>query len=479
MLVIPGIVVAGTTSGVGKTTISLAMMYGLEKKGFRVQPFKIGPDYIDPTYHNIITNRKSRNLDVWLMGKQGVVESYRRNSIDADFAILEGVMGLYDGIDGKSNFASTAHVSKILDLPIILVIDARKAARSVAAIAFGFIKFKRNINIAGIILNNLASERHLKYIKDAFESSIKIPIVGNIFNNKKVTYNERHLGLVPTMELNSEDKKSIVSNVRFISENIDFDKLIQFLTNQGKAKTNVTRAKNYSSKEVNEHKKKSRDLMPSTKILVALDKSFNFYYQDNLDILSKRIKLEFFSPIDDSDISSDCAGLILGGGFPEVIADMLEKNSRIMNKIKKLADEGMPIYAECGGLMYLTKSISGFRGTKRKYKMVGIFDAETVMTGKLTLGYTEGKVVDNQSFLKRSRQIKGHEFHYSTVIPHNKDVNMIYKLKRGKGIIDGMDGLCYRNCVASYMHTHFIGSNIPNEFVDSCIKYAKLKIIPG
>ena len=473
MLEIPGIVVAGTTSGVGKTTISMAIMYGLEKKGFRIQPFKIGPDYIDPSYHNIITKRKSRNLDVWLMGKQGLIESYRENTIDADIAILEGVMGLYDGIDGKNNFASTAHVSEILDLPIILVVDAKKAARSVAAMAFGFIKFKRNIKIVGIILNNLASERHLKYIKDAFDSNIKIPIIGNIFNNKKITYNERHLGLIPSIELGLKDKKSIVTNIRFISENIDFNKLIQFLESQNKSRINTTRPSNSFSMKFKGYKTTARDHKSSTKILVALDKSFNFYYQDNLDILSRKIKLEFFSPIDDVDISPDCAGLILGGGFPEIIADRLERNSRMRNNIKKLADQSMPIYAECGGLMYLTKSISGFRGTKRKYKMVGLFDADTLMTGKLTLGYTEGNVIENQSFLKNSRQIKGHEFHYSKVIPYNKDMKLIYKLKRGKGIIDGMDGLYDRNCVASYMHTHFIRSNISKEFIDSCLKYSK------
>ena len=473
MLAIPGIVVAGTTSGVGKTTISMAIMYGLEKKGFRIQPFKIGPDYIDPSYHSMITKRKSKNLDVWLMGKQGLIESYKTNSIDADFAILEGLMGLYDGMGGINNFASTAHVSEILGLPIILVVDAKKAARSVAAIALGFIKFKRKINISGIILNNLASERHLKYIKDAFDSNIKIPIVGNIFNNKNITYNERHLGLVPSMELNLEHKKSIVSNISIVSESIDFDKLIYFLENQNKASIYSSKLNNSISNDLDGNKKAVRSPNPSTKILVALDKSFNFYYQDNLDILSRKVRLEFFSPTDDVDISPDCAGLILGGGFPEVIADQLEKNSGMRNKIKRLADKGMPIYAECGGLMYLTKSISGFRDTKRKYKMVGLFDADTLMTRKLTLGYTEGNVIKNHSFLSNVRQIKGHEFHYSMVIPQNKDMKMIYKLKRGKGIIDSMDGFYDQNCVASYMHTHFIRSNIPNGFVDSCLKYSK------
>ncbi len=473
MLRIPGIVIAGTNSGVGKTTISMAIMHGLERRGYKIQPFKIGPDYIDPSYHNIITRRKSRNLDVWLMGKQGLIESYSENSTNADLAVLEGVMGLYDGISGKNNFASTAHVSEVLDLPIILVVDAKKAARSVAAIALGFIKFSKKIKIRGIILNNLASERHLKYVTDAFDSNIKLPIIGNIFNNKKITYNERHLGLVPGLELNSEDEKSIIVNTRLISESIDYDKLIQIIKLQNKIKSNMSKTNKSFGKGFDGLKSQGKQHISSTKILVALDKSFNFYYQDNLDILSKKVQIEFFSPIDDSNIPADCAGIVLGGGFPEVIADKLEKNSGMRIKLKKLAEDGIPIYAECGGLMYLTKSISGYENTKRKYRMVGLFDADTLMTGKLTLGYTEGSLVGNQSFLQNIRKIKGHEFHYSKVTPHGKDLKMMYKLKRGKGIIDGMDGLNEQNCVASYMHTHFIGSKISKGFIYSCLKYIK------
>jgi cobyrinic acid a,c-diamide synthase len=472
---IPGIVIAGTTSGVGKTTISMAIMYGLEKRGYKIQPYKIGPDYIDPSYHNIITKRKSRNLDVWLMGKPGLIKSYYKNSKDADITVLEGVMGLYDGINGKNNFASTAHISEILDLPVVLVVDARKAARSVAAIVYGFIKFSRNIKISGIILNNLASERHLKFVTDAFDSSIKLPIIGNIYNNKKLTYHERHLGLIPGMELNSEDEKSIVVKTRSISENIDYDNLIQIIEKHHKSTLHESNTTKSFSNGFDENKSQINQHASKPKILVALDKSFNFYYQDNLDLLSERVQIEFFSPIADTSISPECAGIILGGGFPEVIADKLEKNSEMKKKIKKLVDDGIPIYAECGGLMYLTKSISGFENRKRKYKMAGIFDADTLMTGKLTLGYTEGQLIHNQSFLKSMRQIKGHEFHYSMVIPQCKDIKMIYRLKKGKGIIDGKDGFSEQNCVASYMHIHFINSHISKNFTYSCLEYMRKK----
>jgi len=199
---VPGVVIAGTNSGVGKTTISLAILHGLISRGYNVQPFKIGPDYIDPSYHNVISKRTSRNLDIWLMGKQGLIDSYIKNTLDTDFAVLEGVIGLYDGLSGKNNFASTAHISEILGLPIILIIDAKKAARSLAAVILGFLKFESKIKIAGIIINNLASEKHWKYVKEAIDTKIRLPIIGSIFRKPNAAYMERHLGLIPSLELN-------------------------------------------------------------------------------------------------------------------------------------------------------------------------------------------------------------------------------------------------------------------------------------
>lgn len=201
LLNIPGIVVSGVTSGVGKTTITMAIIHGLQRKGYSVQPFKIGPDYIDPSYHNAISKKRSKNLDVWLMGRKGIIESFFNSTQDSDFTVFEGVMGLFDGLSGRDNFASTAHVSRILDIPIVLVVDARKAARSLAATALGFIKFDRQIKISGIIINHIASERHLKYITEAFQNKVKVPIIGTIFSNRENKLQERHLGLIPTMEI--------------------------------------------------------------------------------------------------------------------------------------------------------------------------------------------------------------------------------------------------------------------------------------
>ena len=224
---IPGVILAGVTSGVGKTTIAMAIIHGLQKKGYKVQPFKIGPDYIDPSYHNAIAKKSSKNLDVWLMGKQGIMESFFNSTKDSDFTVIEGVMGLFDGLSGKNNYASTAHVSKIIDIPLILVVDARKTARSLAAITLGFVKFDRKVKIAGVIINHIASERHLKYIMEAFQSKIKIPIVGKIFNSKDAKLQERHLGLVPTRELGHNSIGSIIENAKKVSKDIDIEKVVE------------------------------------------------------------------------------------------------------------------------------------------------------------------------------------------------------------------------------------------------------------
>ena len=472
---IPRVIISGVTSGVGKTTIAMAIIYGLQKKGYKVQPFKIGPDYIDPTYHNSIAKKASKNLDIWLMGKQGIFESFFTSTKDSDFAVLEGVMGLFDGLSGKNNYASTAHISQILNTPVILVIDARKTARSLAAITLGFIKFDKKIKIAGIIINHIASERHLKYISEAFQSKIKVPIVGKIFNNKDSKIQERYLGLIPTKELNSHNIYSIIENAKKTSQDIDIEKVIEIGNGSNNNRLKIKEEEAYKKQFLHYSEKiKKKSNEKRIKISIALDKSFNFYYKDNLEILQKKARIEFFSPIDNNSLAVDSNGIIIGGGFPEIIADALEKNSSMKKDILKLAQNNIPLYAECGGLMYLTKSISGYRNkNKKKYKMVGLFDAETIMTGKLTLGYTEAILNDNKTIFGNIKKLRGHEFHYSDIINNNKDLKLIYTLKKGKGIIDGYDGFYSNNCIASYMHTHFINSKISNNFIKSCQNYSK------
>ena len=451
------IVIAGVTSGVGKSTIAAAIMYALKRKGFVVQPFKVGPDFIDPSYHTYVTGRQSRNLDIWMMRKSGVLQCFNSCCFDADFGVIEGAMGLFDGVSGKDDFGSTAHVARLLDSSIILVIDAAKAARSIAAIALGFIRFSKSLKIAGIILNNVAGQRHATFISDAFAGKIKVPIVGIIERNKKIRMEERHLGLIPTAALEDKKKRAIIRSAKYAAEQIDLDKIRDVWNEPSEVR----------NKQSTAHLSTGR-----LKVAVALDESFNFYYADNLDALrNQRVNLLFFSPVHDCTLPEDISGIIIGGGFPEVLSEKLSTNHSMKMSILKAAENGTPIYAECGGLMYLTRSIGeyelGRRSTKRwkKKKMVGLIDADTFMTQKLTLNYTNANC--NASPFSNMSNIRGHEFHYSRIRNIAGDAKFAYTMIRGNGVDGKKDGFKVHNCLASYMHIHFADTRLPRQLVES------------
>ena len=438
----PRLVVGGATSGVGKTSITSAIIYGIKKHGYSVQPFKVGPDYIDPSYLSAISKNDAKNLDVWLMGESELVQSFVRNSA-SDVSIIEGVMGYYDGFGGKTNYASTHHVASLLKAPTVLVLDASKAARSIAATALGFAKFHRNSRIIGIILNKIGSKKHEKMCRQAL-ANLKVPILGSILKNSE-SLESRHLGLIPVREQKSLQNK-IRKVSREISDTIDIDKIIQI-------------CKNVPQLPKAQPKKFKK---PTVTVSVALDSSFNFYYHDNLAALRREgAKLKFFSPVSDKKIPA-CDLIYIGGGFPEVLGQSLERNTTMRKLIKKYAEEGMPIYAECGGLMYLTKSISL---GKKRYKMVGLFDAETQMTKKMTLNYTEGRIRSN-CLVSIPARFRAHEFHYSKIRNLPKDARLVYDLKIGEGIDGKKDALSEYNTLASYCHLYFdsakYASNILN-----------------
>jgi len=456
----PTLIIAGTTSSVGKTTISLAIMYALKyKKGFSVQPFKIGPDFIDPSYHKIITGRESRTLDAWMMGNNGIISTLQNTAIDVDVAIIEGVMGLFDGLSGKTDFASTAYVAKILNIPVILVIDAAKAARSIAAMAFGYLHFDRRLKISGIILNNVSGPKHARYITEACKSKIKVPILGIVQRDNELRMDERHLGLIPTDELDYTKKSKIMKVAKKVSEEIYYDKIVSLFKLKKSKFTEIV--------------KKSQPSISKLKIGVALDNSFNFYYNENLNSLRNlRAEITFFSPLNDNHIPIDVSGLMLGGGFPEVMADKLHSNQSMRKSIKTAVEQGMPIYGECGGLMYLTKSIAGYRDFKKPFKMVGIIDANTIMTGRLTLNYTQADMTSN--LFGNIQNIRGHEFHYSKIENIPQDSKYVYNMKRGSGIDGGKhDGVLIYNSIASYMHLHFYDTRFPNKWIKFCIDFER------
>ena len=451
-LQIPRVVLAGATSGVGKTSITCAIIHALQKKGYSVQPFKVGPDYIDPSYLSTISGKNTVNLDVWLMGKNQLLDSFVSNS-RSDISVIEGVMGFYDGFGGDSNVASTHHVSSITKSPVILILDASKTARSIAAVTLGFIKFHNNSRIRGIILNKIGSKKHEILCRQALEKT-KLPIIGVIPKNPEIDLKSRHLGLIPTVEDTALEQK-IKKISKIISDFLDIDKIIQITKDLPSLKT--LQRKNYKK--------------PITTIAVALDNSFNFYYRDNLEALKREgSKLTFFSPIHDKDLpKSD--GIYIGGGFPEILGDALEKNHSMKKRIKQFSEENHPVYAECGGLMYLTKSIDN---GKKKYKMIGLLDAETLMTKKMKLNYTQGKMIKSNVLSNKKHIFQSHEFHYSNLESISSDSKFAYELKIGEGIKNHLDGMLQYNTLASYGHLYFDRSDYAKSFVENCLKASRI-----
>jgi cobyrinic acid a,c-diamide synthase len=420
----------------------MGLMAALRQK-YRVQPFKVGPDFIDPGHHTRICGRASRNLDSFIMGENGVIETFSRASADTDFSIIEGVMGLYDGLDA-TEIASTAHIAKIINVPVLLVVDARGVSRSIAAVVKGFSEFD-NVNIQGIILNSTGSDRHVKLIRDSLTSArINIPIIGALPKNRELSIPSRHLGLHMAGE-NDPDAKLLSD---FIEKHIDMEAVKNI------ANTFIAPVAGL----------KDPDETFNVRLGIAQDSAFCFYYQDSLDALKRLgVELVFFSPMSDDLPKVD--GIYLGGGYPELYAKELEA-SRTHEEIKKVADNGMPIYGECGALLFLSKTLE----TDRTYKMAGILGAHSRMTDKLqALGYTEAQVVSDTPLSKKGTIIRGHEFHYS-ITECDRDAGFAYRLKRGKGINDGKDGLTEHDTLASYMHTHPAAVSF-SEFLRSCSRY--------
>jgi len=441
-LIIPRLVISGSTSGVGKTSITSAIIYGLKKRGYIIQPFKVGPDYIDPSYLNSISNNETKNLVVWLMGKNELLNTFVKNSI-SNISIIEGVMGYYDGFGGKTNHASTHHVATLLKAPVILILDASKTSRSIAATALGFTKFHKNSRISGIILNKIGSKKHDTLCRHALEN-LNIPIIGSIPKISNNTLESRHLGLIPVSEQKQLQKK-IKQVSKEIADYLDFEKIVKICKNV----EHLPKIKLQKFKKV------------KTSIAVALDSSFNFYYHDNIEALRREgAKIKFFSPLSDKKIPN-CDCIYIGGGFPEILGKKLSQNNAMKKSIKHAAENGTPIYAECGGLMYLTKSI---KNQNQKYKMIGLFDAETEMTKKMTLNYIDGRIISN-CLISSPRNFHAHEFHYSRITNIPKDAKFLYDLNIGEGISSNKDGISEYNVVASYCHLYFDSAKFASNII--------------
>jgi len=446
MTQVPGLVIAGTHSGCGKTTVSSGIMAALVKRGLKVQPFKVGPDFIDPSHHTRICGRPSCNLDPFMMGETGVQDTFASASQDSDIAIVEGVMGMYDGIDG-SDVSSTAHVARLLGAPVVLVVDVKGMSRSVNALIKGFTEFDPSIKIAGIIFNRVGSPRHADMIKE----SLHVPALGWIPRQDNLAVQSRHLGLVMAHESGSMQAFGTI-----IEETCDLDSIISVAG---------TTPGGFSQHHENLSLKSDEKKPSRAKIGVAFDEAFCFYYEDNLDRLrSSGAELIFFSPVN-GDLP-DVDALYLGGGYPELHLPALE-SSACTRQISKVVDDGMPVYAECGGLIYLTRQIT----TDRIYHLCGILPGVTEMTKRIqALNYVHGNCVSQSSFLPGGLAIRGHEFHYSR-IETDRDARFAFELLRGKGIESGKDGLYSGNAIGSYTHSYF-SQKFTSAFVDAAAHFA-------
>ncbi len=444
-----GFLIAGTASGVGKTTVALGLMNAFRKKGLRVQPFKVGPDFIDPGYHTLVTGLPSINLDSWMLPPAKVQETFSRRASQSGIAIVEGVMGLFDGLDGRSEEGSSAQVAKLLNLPVILVVDARAMARSAGAIVYGFENYDPRLNVAGIIFNRVGSPRHYEYLCEAVADRCKAQVLGYLSRLEALQLPERHLGLVTAGE--SGLTENFMNSLNHeIEHNVNINK-IEILSGVDIRSPDRSDAADPFGPEG----KKAVPL--GIRLAVARDEAFCFYYPDNLDLLLELgVEICHFSPMRDFSLPQNVDGIYLGGGYPELHAEQLAVNQTLRKQIKEAAEEGLPIYAECGGLMYLTRAIRDPEG--HAYEMVGLFPTEARMLKKRkALGYVEVCLTRDCLLGESGMTLRGHEYHYSE-LSHDllqEGIKGAYELISRRDKTTRREGYSYRNVLASYVHLHF------------------------
>jgi len=433
------LVVGGVGSDVGKTTVSTGLMGALARRGLRVQGFKVGPDYIDPTYHRLASGRPSYNIDTWLMGEAGVIETFASAMREADIGVVEGVMGLFDGSTPTSDAQSTSEVARLLRAPVILVVDVRGVGRSAAAQVLGYAKMAQGYIISGVVLNRVGGEGHTAICKRAIEEVTGIPVVGAIKYTPEIDLPSRHLGL----HLAQEEREKIRRIVDEVEGSVDLDRILSIAREAPPLGGLDGDAGGVGGAGV------------TVRVGVALDDAFAFYYEDNFRILRRLgAQLVFFSPERDQQ-PPDVDALYIGGGYPELKGESLEANASMRRSIKKLVEGGIPVYAECGGLMCLGRSIETADG--RRHTMVGVFDLDTALTRRLTIGYTELEATANTALTRVGETLRGHEFHYSEARNVSSDCRFAYKVKRGRGIVGGLDGCLSYEALGSYTHLHFAG----------------------
>ncbi len=436
--------------------------------GYTVAPFKVGPDFIDPGHHALVSSRTSYNLDSWMLSKAYNQTLFNEKSRGADIAVVEGVMGLFDGFDGNSEAGSTAQMAKWLGLPVLLVISARGKARSAAAIVKGFEEFDKDLKIAGVLFSKTGSERHYQYLKQAVEQHCQTRCVGHMPRNNAVVMPERHLGLVTAQEAGL-NKDTLAQLSTMVKDHVDLPGLIKGL--------DPVRISDQSLSLQKETPRNTGTGKEGPTIAVARDKAFCFYYPDNLEILERfNARLVEFSLLDDEALPENIDGIYLGGGYPEVHAEILARQKKLLDQIRAHSCSGMPIYGECGGFMVLCESLCSPDSQKR-YAMAGCFDLRVTMSDRLrSLGYREIRLKKDTIIGKKGDVLRGHEFHYSSLEQTDTRADNVYEVSSRAGQDIQLKGYQTANTLGSYLHLHF-GSNLScaAHFVKICADFKDTK----
>jgi cobyrinic acid a,c-diamide synthase len=441
-------------------------MAALKNRGLSIQPFKVGPDFIDPGYHEWICRVPSRNLDGWMLSKSYNLRTFYQQTTDKDIAVVEGVMGLYDGARSNSEEGSTAQIAKWLKAPVILVVDARGMSRSVAALVYGFEQYDKRTAIAGIILNRVGSEKHYRWLQEVIEQKCRAPVIGYLPRDLAISIPERHLGLVTSTE-NRLDKRYVRKLSNLVEQYID----LKLLLKQAGLVSAEKCSARFTKKVVVIPKQKK-----TVRIGLARDEAFCFYYRDNLDMLKQcGARLLYFSPLKDTVLPDNLEGIYLGGGYPELFASQLEKNVLMRRAIKQFGIGGGVMYAECGGLMYLGRKLKHSNG--KSFKMAGLFPFTTIMDTRIrALGYYTVRARKTGILATRGEEARGHQFRYSHIEGIPDASSRVFTLEKDRTTKAMTEGFVFKNVLATYMHLHF-GSNthFARGFVASCLKNKCLK----
>jgi cobyrinic acid a,c-diamide synthase len=454
------VIIAAPMSGSGKTTITIGLLECLKRRGLRVAPFKVGPDFIDPGYHQMVIGRPSINLDGWMCSADFVRETFAHYAGTADIAVIEGVMGLFDGLSGRADEGSSAQIARLTGSPVVLVLDAKGLARSAAAMVKGFAEFDPEVRVAGVIFNNVASDNHARLLRDAVESTVPaVRVLGCIPRDERFHIPSRHLGLL-TAEENPLPKEYLDYLVEVIRQQIDLGMFWSVATP-------------VETLAVGEPKARRKPAGKPVRIAVARDAAFCFVYENNLRLLAEAgAELVEFSPLADPELPAQIAGLYLPGGYPELFAEPLAANSGMKESVQQAIEAGLPVYAECGGFIYLSRGVFDPADNETFHRFVGIFPTDTrMLTRRKALGYREVELRGDSLLGPRGTVARGHEFHYSEMAELPPQVERLFRVRKGQHDL-GTEGYRYRNCLATYMHLHF-GSNpaLAPAFVASCRKF--------